>query len=92
MANVNDTDDDVRRLASLLRKHPAKLNLIPFNAVPGWLDYRPPPRRRILAIRDRLLEAGLRVTIRWSRGADARAACGQLALLPDTPADGRAPA
>ena len=32
-----------------------------------------------------LLALGLPVSIRWSRGVEARAACGQLALLPDGP-------
>ncbi len=81
---VNDTDADVVRLAKLLRANPAKVNLIPFNAVPGWLPYRAPDRARIVAIRDRLLALGLPASIRWSRGASARAACGQLALLPDS--------
>jgi 23S rRNA (adenine2503-C2)-methyltransferase len=85
LAGINDTDADLARLAKLLRKTPAKLNLIPFNPVPGWLAYRPPERERILAIRDRILAADLPVSIRWSRGADARAACGQLALLPADP-------
>jgi 23S rRNA (adenine2503-C2)-methyltransferase len=80
LAGVNDSDDDVGRLARLIRSLPAKLNLIPFNAVPGRLPYRSPAKHRIIGIRDRLLRAGLRVSIRWSRGADARAACGQLAL------------
>ena len=86
LAGVNDTDADVLRLVKLLRENPAKLNLIPFNAVPGWLPYRAPERSRILAIRDRLLAQGLPVGIRWSRGAEARAACGQLALLEDAAA------
>jgi 23S rRNA (adenine2503-C2)-methyltransferase len=81
LAGVNDADDDVSRLAKLLRTHPAKLNLIPFNAVPGWLPYEAPERARIVAIRDRLLALNLPVGIRWSRGAEARAACGQLAVL-----------
>lgn len=85
LEGVNDSDADVLRLEKLLRANPAKLNLIPFNAVPGWLDYRPPPRERIVAIRDRLLSKDLRVSIRWSRGADARAACGQLAILGERP-------
>lgn len=91
LEGVNDTDADVTRLGKLLRRHGAKLNLIPFNPVPGWLDYRPPTRERIVAIRDRLLGCGLPVSIRWSRGVEARAACGQLALLPDSPLpeDGR---
>jgi 23S rRNA (adenine2503-C2)-methyltransferase len=81
LAGLNDTDGDVARLAKLLRANPAKLNLIPFNEVPGWLPYRAPDRARIVAIRDQLLAQGLRVSIRWSRGATARAACGQLAVL-----------
>jgi 23S rRNA (adenine2503-C2)-methyltransferase len=80
LAGVNDTDEDVRRLPAIVRGLPAKLNLIPFNPVPGRLDYGPPRSQRVETIRDRLLEAGLRVSIRWSRGAEARAACGQLAL------------
>jgi len=88
LAGVNDTDDDVRRLARLAARGGAKVNLIPFNPVPGRLQYRPPDRRRVEAIRDRLLELGTAVSIRWSRGAEARAACGQLALLP--PGEARA--
>ncbi len=85
LEGVNDTDDDARRLREIGLRMRAKINLIPFNPVPGWLAYRPPSRRRIEAIRNRLLDAGVRVSIRWSRGTQARAACGQLALLPDTP-------
>ena len=83
LAGVNDTDADVRRLQRFGRELQAKINLIPFNAVPGWLAYQPPSDQRVEAIRDALLRAGARVSIRWSRGRDARAACGQLALLPD---------
>jgi 23S rRNA (adenine2503-C2)-methyltransferase len=84
LQGVNDSADDERRLRRLVHGLPAKINLIPFNAVDGWLDYRPPAKGRILSIRDGLLRAGIRTSIRWSRGAEARAACGQLALLPDT--------
>ena len=78
---INDSEADVERLARIVRGLPAKLNLIPFNAVEGLLDYRSPTRQRIVWIRDRLLADRVPVSIRWSRGADARAACGQLALL-----------
>jgi len=83
LAGVNDSATDVTRLARILRSCRAKLNLIPFNPVPGWLSYRPPSQRRVIVFRDRLLEMGARVSIRWSRGLEARAACGQLALLPE---------
>ena len=71
----------MRRLAGIVRGLPAKVNLIPFNAVPGLLDYQPPRRDQIIAFRDNLDSMKIPVTIRWSRGAEARAACGQLALL-----------
>ena len=85
LSGINDSEDDARRLRGIARRMRAKINLIPFNPVPGWLAYRPPSRQRIEAIRDGLLDSGARVSIRWSRGAQARAACGQLALLPDSP-------
>ncbi|HKQ62560.1 MAG TPA: 23S rRNA (adenine(2503)-C(2))-methyltransferase RlmN [Candidatus Polarisedimenticolaceae bacterium] len=81
LAGVNDSDAELGRLPQLIRGLPAKVNLIPFNAVPQWLAYQPPDRARVLAVRDRLLGRGVRTSIRWSRGAQARAACGQLALL-----------
>ncbi len=81
LEGVNDSPEDMRRLAALVRGQRAKLNLIPFNPVPGWLDFRSPPREAILESRDRLLDLQTPVSVRWSRGGDARAACGQLAML-----------
>jgi 23S rRNA (adenine2503-C2)-methyltransferase len=80
MRGVNDSDADVSRLARILGSCRAKLNLIPFNPVPGRLPYEPVSKERVAEIRDRLLERKLPVSIRWSRGVEARAACGQLAL------------
>lgn len=87
LEGVNTSEDDVTRLAGLARQAGSKINLIPFNPVPGWLSYRPPSESRVLEIRDRLLAEHVRASVRWSRGADARAACGQLALLPDPKPD-----
>jgi len=80
---INDSDADVERLARIALRARAKLNLIPFNAVPGYLSYRPPTDDRVDRIRQRLAGRGVPTTVRWSRGRDARAACGQLALLPE---------
>ncbi|MDX1390562.1 MAG: 23S rRNA (adenine(2503)-C(2))-methyltransferase RlmN [Acidobacteriota bacterium] len=80
LRGVNDSDQDVERLAAMVRPLGAKINLIPFNAVPGLLAYDAPTEDRVTEIRDRLLESGVAVGVRWSRGLDARAACGQLAL------------
>jgi 23S rRNA (adenine2503-C2)-methyltransferase len=92
LEGINDGLDDAERLAALTRGLPVKVNLIPFNAVEGWLEFRPPADGRIHALRDRLLELGVPTSIRWSRGAEARAACGQLALLPADGANDDAPA
>ncbi len=83
LGGLNDSAADVDRLSTMLRGRPAKLNLIPFNPVPGWLPYQAPDRSRVIAIRDTLLDRGVAVSIRWSRGAEARAACGQLAVLSE---------
>jgi len=75
---VNDTPDDARRLVRLLHGIRAKINLIPFNAWNGAVFERP-PLQRILAFQTRLLEHGVTATVRWSKGEDIGAACGQLA-------------
>ena len=85
LRGVNDSDEDVSRLARLARDLPVKINLIPFNPVPGRLRYEAPPRQRILEFRARLLRLRRPAGIRWSRGAEAQAACGQLALFPSGP-------
>ena len=74
---VNDGSDDARQLARLLRNVRAKVNLIPFNDWPGSA-FRRPPLARILAFQSILLEAGITTTVRWSKGEDIGAACGQL--------------
>jgi 23S rRNA (adenine2503-C2)-methyltransferase len=75
---VNDQPEHARELARLLRGKPAKLNLIPFNPFPGT-QYRRSPPLAIERFRDELMQRGLIVTIRKTRGDDIDAACGQLA-------------
>ena len=74
---VNDRPEHARELAALLRGHPAKVNLIPFNSFPGT-HYRRSPEAVISAFRDRLLRDGVMATVRRTRGDDIDAACGQL--------------
>ncbi len=75
---VNDSPAQARALARLLKGHPAKVNLIPFNAFPGT-RYRRSPAPVIERFRDALLQRGVLATIRRTRGEDIDAACGQLA-------------
>ena len=79
---VNDSLDDARRLPRLLQGLPAKVNLIPMNSHPGSA-YGAPSEERIDAFLRVLAGAGMRVTLRRSRGPDIDAACGQLALRGD---------
>jgi 23S rRNA (adenine2503-C2)-methyltransferase len=74
---VNDGADDARRLVRLLKGIRAKINLIPFNDWEGS-GFSRPPLPRILAFQAVLLEHGITATIRWSKGEDIGAACGQL--------------
>ena len=77
---VNDSEEDARRLAKLLRGVRAKVNLIPFNDWPSS-TFRRPPLPRILAFQRVLMDAGVTTTVRWSKGEDIGAACGQLREL-----------
>ncbi len=74
---VNDSVEDARRLVKLLKGIRGKINLIPFN---DWEDsgFARPPMSRILDFQTVLLEHGIRATVRWSKGEDIGAACGQL--------------
>lgn len=77
MAGLNDTDDDARRLVTLLHGIRCKVNLIPFNEHTS-LPYRRPSPARIEAFRDHLVSKYFTATVRYSKGPDIEAACGQL--------------
>jgi 23S rRNA (adenine2503-C2)-methyltransferase len=79
LGGFNDSAEDARRVARLVANIRCKVNLIPWN--PGNLPYEPPDQARIEEFR-RVLEAkSVRAFVRYSRGQDVMAACGQLALL-----------
>jgi 23S rRNA (adenine2503-C2)-methyltransferase len=79
LGGFNDAPEDARRVAKLLANLRAKVNLIPWN--PGELPYKEPDEARIEEFRRILDEKGVRAFVRYSRGQDVMAACGQLALL-----------
>lgn len=74
---VNDAPEDARRLVRLLKDIRAKINLIPFNDWEGS-GFQRPALHRIMGFQEILLEHGIRATVRWSKGEDIGAACGQL--------------
>jgi 23S rRNA (adenine2503-C2)-methyltransferase len=79
LGSVNDSPEDARRVVRLLAHLRSKVNLIPWN--PGNLPYRAPAPESIEAFKSVLLEKGVPAFVRYSRGQDVFAACGQLALI-----------
>ncbi len=75
---INDSIEHAHELVKLVRDTPCKFNLIPFNTFPGS-EYQRSSAKSIQIFRDILMQAGLIVTIRKTRGGDIAAACGQLA-------------
>ncbi len=75
---VNDSVGHAHELVGLVRDTPCKFNLIPFNSFPGS-GYQRSSAEAIRIFRDILMQAGLIVTVRKTRGDDIAAACGQLA-------------
>jgi 23S rRNA (adenine2503-C2)-methyltransferase len=82
LGGFNDSAEDARRVVKLLSKLRCKVNLIPWN--PGELPYEKPDASRIEEFRRILAEKGVPVFVRYSRGQDVMAACGQLALAEST--------
>ena len=79
---LNDTVADARRLRKLMGRLPCKLNLIPYNEIEGS-DLRRPESHRIERFR-RIVADGRHVApIRFSKGRDIAAACGQLRTIYD---------
>ena len=79
LGGVNDAPEDARRVVKLLAPlKRVKVNLIPWN--PGELSYQESTEQNIEAFRRILNERGVPAFVRYSRGRDVMAACGQLAL------------
>ena len=79
LPGVNDTAEDARRVATLLRGLDCHVNVIPHNPFEGS-PFRAPAREETLRFHDQIKKQGLTGIIRWPRGRDVAGACGQLAL------------
>jgi len=75
---INDSAQEAKKLSTLLRGFPCKINLIPFNIHPSSA-FVPPTSETIEHFREILSRANFTVAIRYSKGVDILAACGQLA-------------
>lgn len=77
VGGVNDTREDAKALAGLLRGQNCHVNLIPVNPVKEK-GYVQPDRTAVLDFKDKLEKYGINATIRREMGRDIDGACGQL--------------
>jgi 23S rRNA (adenine2503-C2)-methyltransferase len=77
LEGVNDGDDELDALATLLAGHYAVVNFIPYNAVDG-ADFRRPTWQRAAEMTRYLHRRGVLAKLRRSAGQDIEAGCGQL--------------
>ncbi|MDP9036429.1 MAG: radical SAM protein [Myxococcota bacterium] len=84
LAGVNDTDDDARALADLVRRFVARtgvrprVSVVPYNAIDA-AGRDPYGRGDVMRFVAALTASGVRPHLRYSGGSDVSAACGQLA-------------
>ena len=79
LGGLNDSADDARRVVNLLKPlERVKVNLIPWN--PGELPFQESVEQRLEEFRRILTDRDIPAFVRYSRGRDVLAACGQLAL------------
>lgn len=76
---INDSDQDIRSLITLLRGMNAHVNLIPLNDTKETF-LSSSGRKRAKEIAEMLVSSGIQSTVRRSLGQDIDAACGQLRL------------
>ena len=79
LKGINDHEWQAKSLAQHLKGLSAHMNLIPWNPWDG-APHQGTSREGIMKFAAILERQGVRVSVRWSRGRDVGAACGQLAL------------
>ena len=77
IADVNDSREQADLLAELVGDLRHHVNIIPFNTVDHANFQRPTPRR-VDQFCAQLRHRGINVSVRYSRGTEVAAACGQL--------------
>jgi 23S rRNA (adenine2503-C2)-methyltransferase len=84
---VNAMLPEAAKLARISRRLNAKVNLIPYNTVEG-LPWVRPTESHCRAFAKALSSAGIPVTMRYEKGHDINAACGQLRLKREGQGEG----
>ncbi|GIW33701.1 23S rRNA (adenine(2503)-C(2))-methyltransferase RlmN [Meiothermus sp.] len=79
LRGVNDHDWQARALGGLFKGLSVHMNLIPWNPWEG-APHQGTPKAQILKFAATLEQQGIPTSVRWSRGRDVGAACGQLTL------------
>lgn len=74
---INASEKDARELTKVLKGMLCKVNLIPYNPIEEF-PHDQPAYPEIVRFQKILQEAGIRTTVRFSKGRDIQAACGQL--------------
>lgn len=77
---INDAMENAKKLLQLIRRYeiPAKFNLIPFNPWRGCPFKNPSDDKKVSAFAKYITDRRYPCPIRFSRGSDIMAACGQL--------------
>jgi len=78
MHGINDTDDHLDKLKSLVSGSAVRVNLLPYHPVPNDKNL-PSSQERMQYFKHSLVTSGISASIRKSRGSDISAACGLLA-------------
>lgn len=78
LAGVNDQDKHAKELIHIASQFRCKVNLIPYNPVPG-IAYTASNPDTVYNFQQRLKKSGIVATVRKQRGDPIAAACGQLA-------------
>ena len=77
VSGVNDSKEDARSLARLLKNMNGHVNLIPVNEIKEN-ELKRPSKKTIEDFEEILKSQGIEVTVRREMGTDINAACGQL--------------
>lgn len=74
---VNASEHEAKELAKLLKGMLCKVNLIPYNPIVEF-PHAAPTYEETVRFQQILQNAGIKATVRFSKGQDIQAACGQL--------------